>query len=277
MQEERFDVAVADGVLVGHRGGDGRPALLLHGGPGLSDYTDGLAVELHGLFETIRYTQRGTPPSTAGPPYTVEAHMDDALAVLDRAGFEQAWAIGHSWGGHLALHLAVAHPKRLLGIICVDTLGASTDVLQEFGETLMRDLSPDQRAFAEQVEEEQARGDASSERLLEQLRMLWPYYFADPATAPPMPDIAYGGECSTSTWASISTHFASGTLQNGLRDVRLAALFVHGELDPLPVQTAADAAVLIPGAVLHVLTGRGHFPWLEARGEVREALDRFFA
>ena len=277
MLEERFEVRVADGKLVGHRGGGGQPALLLHGGPGLSDYTQGLAGELHALFDTIRYTQRGTPPSTVGPPYSVEAHIDDAVAVLDRAGLEQAWAIGHSWGGHLALHLAVAHPERLLGIVCVNTLGASTDVLQEFGETLMRDLSPDERAFAEQVEEEQERGEATSERLLEQFRMLWPYYFADPRAASPMPDIAFGSECAMQTWASIGAHVAAGTLRDGLRDVRLPTLFVHGELDPLPVKTAAEAAELIPDAVLEVLPGRGHFPWLEAPGEVRGTIERFLA
>ena len=69
--------------LPGHREGSGQPALLLHGGPGLSDYMGPLAEELDGLLDTIRYTQRGTPPSVAGPPYSVESHMADALAVLD--------------------------------------------------------------------------------------------------------------------------------------------------------------------------------------------------
>src|SRR5262245_18851654 len=113
---ETFDVA----GLPGHREGTGRPALLLHGGPGLSDYMGPLAQELDGLFETFRYTQRGTPPSTSGPPYNVETHVADAIAVLDHFGVDEAWAIGHSWGGHLALHLAVAHPNRVRGLICIN-------------------------------------------------------------------------------------------------------------------------------------------------------------
>ena len=36
--------------------------------------------------------------------------------MLDAFGIERAWAIGHSWGGHLALHLLVTHPERLHGV-----------------------------------------------------------------------------------------------------------------------------------------------------------------
>jgi proline iminopeptidase len=117
MDERPFESAVVGGVLPGHVGGNGAPALLLHGGPGAPDYLGGCAAELGGIFTTLRYTQRGTPPATAGPPYSVESHMNDALAVLDTFGLERVWAIGQSWGGQLALHLAVAHPERLYGVV----------------------------------------------------------------------------------------------------------------------------------------------------------------
>ena len=132
--EAPFELATGDGILHGHFGGTGIPALLLHGGPGLPDYMHGCAEELAGLFTTIRYTQRGVEPSTVGGPYTVESHVADAIAILDLFGQEKAWAVGHSWGGHLALHLAVAHPERLYGIACIDPLGASDNVLAEFDE-----------------------------------------------------------------------------------------------------------------------------------------------
>ena len=110
MDAHRFEVAVDGGTLRGHRAGSGRLALLLHGGAAIPDYTGDCARVLDGLFATIRYTQRGTPPSDAGPPYTVDAHVRDAIAVLDAFRIQRAWVIGHSWGGHLALHLAFAHP-----------------------------------------------------------------------------------------------------------------------------------------------------------------------
>src|SRR5947199_1535747 len=104
-----FTVDVAGGSIAGGRVGQGPPGLVLHGGPGLSgEYTGPLALELADLFDTIRYQQRGQEPTTVREPYTVEAHVDDAEAVLDGLRIERAWIVGHSWGGHLAMHLAAA-------------------------------------------------------------------------------------------------------------------------------------------------------------------------
>ena len=83
MGEDRFELAVDGCMLRGHRGGSGAPALLLHGGAAVPDYLGDCAAQLDGLFETVRYTQRGTPPSDALGPYTIERHVADAVAVLD--------------------------------------------------------------------------------------------------------------------------------------------------------------------------------------------------
>ena len=40
---------------------------------------------------------------------------------------------------------------------------------------------------------------------------------------------------------------------------------------------SAATAALIPGALLEVVAGAGHFPWIEKPGCVRAALDRLVA
>jgi len=55
----------------------------------------------------------------------------------------------------------------------------------------------------------------------------------------------------------------------------LPALFVHGELDPLPVGSAVATAARVPGAKVEVIPGCGHFPWLEQPGAVRSAVEAF--
>jgi len=265
---EPFDVPVADGVLVGCRGGDGPPALVLHGGPALPDYTEGLAAELGDLFTTFRYTQRGAAPSTVGPPYTIESHMEDALAVLDRFGIDRVWAVGHSWGGHLALHLAVAHADRLLGVVAVDPLGAYAEAAEEMGASLRRPLTAEQRARVDEVEELRRRGEARDADLQERWALIWPHYFADPAAAMPVPP-RVGVQCSRDTNASIGAHFEHGTLVDGLPQVRLPMLFVHGVLDPVPLWSVDRTASLVPGARLEAIPDCGHFPWWERPGEIR--------
>jgi len=276
VNETAFEIQIGDGELHGHYGGTGVPALLLHGGPGLPDYMEGCAAELGNIFTTVRYTQRGTLPSTVGPPYSIETHMADALAVLDAFEQEKAWAIGHSWGGHLALHLAVAHPHRLYGVVCIDTLGASDDVLAEYMENLVARLTPEERSRVEEIEARSEEGAATAEEELEQSKLLWPVKFSDPAKAPSYPYEHVGLVCSTDTFASIKEHFEQGTLADGLPKVELPVLFAHGIDDPLPVRASLETAKLIPRARVARIPRCGHFPWLEQPGFLNRALRGLF-
>jgi pimeloyl-ACP methyl ester carboxylesterase len=267
--EEEFELAIEGGALCGHVGGEGPPALLLHGGAAVPDYLEPLAAELAQLLTTYRYTQRGTPPSTGGPPYSVEAHMADALAVLDAFEIPQAWAVGHSWGGHLALQLAVAHPDRLLGVIAVAPLGAYPDFFAEQDANLRRRLSSEAVARLDEIESRRRDGEVTEAELVERFGILWPQYFADethPLSA--FPGEHVGVEASISVNRSLAEHFERQTLVNGLPSVRLPVLFVHGELDAVPPSASVETAKLISGARVELIPGCGHFPWLERPGEV---------
>src|SRR6476646_3036427 len=104
-------------------------------------YLDPLTDLLADVLSTVSYQQRGLPPTTIRGPYTVEANIADAVAVIDQVAGERAWIVGHSGGGHLALHMVVARPERLEGTIIVDALGAYFEVFEEFGENVTGPLS----------------------------------------------------------------------------------------------------------------------------------------
>jgi proline iminopeptidase len=276
VDEQPFELAIDGGVLHGQRGGSGAPALLLHGGAAVPDYLGGCARLLDGLFSTIRYTQRGTPPSIAGPPYSVESHLADALAVLDSFGIERAWAIGHSWGGHLALHLLVAHPERLLGVLCIDPLGADPSVFDDFSATVGAAMSEEEIARTAEVEERRRAGEVTEADLVERFATVWRHYFADGKPLLP-PPAHVGVEASIGTNRSLGAHFDRQTLKRGLPGARLPALFVHGEDDPLPVRSATETAALIDGALVETIPDCGHFPWVEQPVDFRAAVERLLA
>lgn len=275
-----FAVEVPDGRLVGWGAGTGPPVLILHGGP-LTDYT----AELAGLlpqFRTIRYQQRGLPPSTLAPPYTIETHVADAIAVLDALQIERAWVIGHSWGGHLAMHLAVAHPDRLLGVVAVDPLGAVpdggwADLDRNLFERLARH-SPAASQRAQEIDRRAMAGEATVEEMRESVILIWPYYFAQPETAPkPPPDLDMSVELYAGVVASVYEHFGRGTLERGLPGYDGPFLLIHGERDPLPLAASRRTAGLMPQAVLTPIAEVGHFPWLERPDEVAAALTAFLS
>jgi pimeloyl-ACP methyl ester carboxylesterase len=277
MREEPFSAAVDAGAVVGVTAGEGRDALVLHGGPGLSDYTGDLAAVLsgHGL-RTIRYQQRGLSPSTLAPPFDVETHVADAVAVLDALGIERALAIGHSWGGHLAFHLAVAHPERVEGVIAIGSLGATgTDGgWSRMGETMLarlQEIDPQGAARAGVLE---ALDEPTDAEAAESLALVWPAYFADMAAAPPMPEMRLDAAAHVAAAKSILAHFERGTLTKGLPAFAGPFVLIHGDSDALPIETLRETAALVPHSVVEELAACGHFPWLEQPAAFGAALDR---
>ena len=267
-----------DGPLIaGRRAGSGPPVLLLHGGPGLGfDYLRDLADELAQENDVAWYQQRGLEPSAAGRPYTVSTDVGDARRVLDALGWQRAYVVGHSWGGHLALHVAEAMPERLLGVLAVDPLGSVGDGRwPEFDEEIFRRTPERVRARARELDELMAAGEADDELALEAMRLVWAAYFADPERAPPMPELRIASERSAEMGRSILEELPA--LEAGLPRIRVPVGFVHGSRSPMPVAASTDAAERIPGAWVEVVEGAGHFVWVEAPGAVRASLRRLTA
>jgi pimeloyl-ACP methyl ester carboxylesterase len=269
---------VPGGRLGGWVVGDGVPVLLLHGGPGLSfEYLDDLGSELGNDFQVAAYQQRGLEPSTVEGPFTIAQAIDDALAVLEFLNWSRALIVGHSWGGHLALRLAAAIPRRVLGVLAVDPLGVVGDGgMAAFEAEMLARTPQDRRDRAHELDERAMAGQGTPEEALESLRIVWPAYFADPDNAPPMPLVrmsvpAYSGiiaEVMTGL-DEVADALSSGGVPYGV---------IAGGASPMPWGQAARAsAELAPRAVLTVIPAAGHFPWLEVPGCVRDALQRLAA
>jgi pimeloyl-ACP methyl ester carboxylesterase len=263
--------------IAGLRAGNGPPVLLLHGGPGLSfDYLRELAEELAEENDVAWYQQRGQAPSAVEGPHTVATDVDDARRVLDALGWDKAYVVGHSWGGHLALHVAEAWPDRLLGVLSVDPLGAVGDGRwPEFDEEIFRRTPESVRDRASELDELSTKGEIDDALALEGMRLVWPAYFADPEAAPPMPELRMASERSAQMFQSINEELPK--LEAGLPKIRVPVGFVHGSRSPMPVETSTDAAGRIPGAWVDVVEGAGHFIWVEAPGAVLGALRRLTA
>src|SRR4051794_35203323 len=128
MERTPFTVATASGTLSGWVAGEGPRVLAVHGGPGMNkDYLDEAVAELVARYQVATFQQRGLAPSTTQGKFTIDEALDDIVAVLDGLGWETAYLMGHSWGGHLVFHAAVSIPGRLTGALSVDPLGAVVD------------------------------------------------------------------------------------------------------------------------------------------------------
>lgn len=104
--------------------GQGEPLLILHGGLGSIDtfgpgrmmpvFTCGrqvIAVDLQGHGRTTLGTR----------PIRCEAIADDLDVLLDQLGLTQLDVLGYSFGGGVALRLAIQHPERVRRLALVST------------------------------------------------------------------------------------------------------------------------------------------------------------
>jgi proline iminopeptidase len=255
--------------------GDGPALLCLHGGPGMSDYLDVLGDETDG-WRRIRYTQRGLAPSTTDGPFTVGQHVADAVAVLDALGLEDVVVLGHSWGGFLAAVLAIEHPDRVRGLLLVDPLGIVGDGGYERFEAQLTARTPeDVRAKAEELDQRAMSGKGTEDDALESFRLVWPGYFNDPATAPPMPDgIRLSVPGYSQTFEDLQALLASGDLPSRAAAYAGPVDVVYGLGSPFPVEAALETAAAFPHGRATGVPEAGHFSWLEQPGCVADGLVR---
>ncbi len=276
---ERLTVEVPGGEIFATRRGSGPAAIYLHGGPGVgAEHLMGLVEEVDGLLNGVLPQQRGLGPSTLEGPRDVETHVADEIAVLDQLGWERAWLIGHAWGGHLAMHIAVAHPERVTGLILIETLGALPDGgSTELVTNMVARLTPDERAALDDLMTKQAAGDDDPMLAHKMYMTLWPSYSYIHGNVLPFGsfrvEVPIAGE--PTTLDSVAAHFAAGTLERGLPALDMPVLLIHGEGDPMPLSSTTDTAALIPGARVEVVAEAGHFPWLERPGDVRTIIESF--
>jgi pimeloyl-ACP methyl ester carboxylesterase len=266
---------VDGGSLGGWRQGQGLRVLLLHGGPGLSyEYLDDLVVELGDGYEIAAFQQRGLAPSLLSGPFTVDVAVADAVAFLDALGWDEAFVLGHSWGGHLLLHLLLEAPDRIRGALAVDPLGGVGDGGMAIFEAEMNARTPEaDRHRAEELDKLAMAGQGTEADVQESMRLYWPAYFADMAQVPPMPPF----RASVDAYAGLIADHAERlpALEAGLPGVDIPLGVLVGAKSPIPPGEAGLAtAAIVPGAWSEVVEGAGHFPWFERPGATRTALER---
>lgn len=111
-----------------HDLGQGRPVLMIHGsGPGVSAYAN-WRLAMPALARQRRVIAPdmvgfGFTDRPAGQRYGMDAWVAQALGVLDALDLPQADVVGNSFGGALALALAVRHPQRVRRLVLMGAAG----------------------------------------------------------------------------------------------------------------------------------------------------------
>jgi pimeloyl-ACP methyl ester carboxylesterase len=225
--------------------GDGPPLLLIqglgYGGRGWGPVLEALAED----FTVAAFDNRGFGASDIPPgPYSARDLAEDALAVLEAAGFDRARVVGASLGGMVAQELALAHPERIdkLVLACTTPGGVGAYPMPAATVSLMLEapaLAPDValRKFVEN-----AVGETASEALVEEIVA---YRTANP------PDLA--------GWQAQAMAGATHDAIERISAITAPTLIVHGTDDRVVDHRNAEVlAERIPNARVELLPGVGH-------------------
>jgi proline iminopeptidase len=95
-------------------------------------------------------------------------------------------------------------------------------------------------------------------------------YFHDPARVHELTPFRITGRTQQEVWASLGAF----DLRPALARLRVPAIVLHGDDDPIPVESARAVAEALH-APLHVLAHCGHVPYIEAFGDFVRLLNEF--
>ncbi len=187
-------------------------------------------------------------PST---PASIRGHAEAVIRLMDHAGLDRAIICGNSMGGGVALRLATDWPRRVAGLILIDSVG--DDIHQSVvARRWVTDENPliptlDQiDSFMATVLERPLPVPATLVRYVATQRAL----HADKLRQLYRDFIECDGDAGVPNDASV---------------IKAPTLVIHGEQDRvIDIRVATQLVARIPGAQLQVMRGVGHAPQLEA-------------
>ena len=118
----RFHTRNGPGIHVLDWGGQGPPAVLLHGGALTARTWDYVALALRGEFRLLAIDLRGHGESDWADDYSIDGHASDILAVVDGLGIRHGHLAGMSLGGMVACEFALRHPDRSKSLTMIDVV-----------------------------------------------------------------------------------------------------------------------------------------------------------
>lgn len=250
-----------------HIAGEGPDVLLIHGsGPGVSAWAN-WRLTIPALAQHFRviapdivgfgYTER--PPDVR---YDLVQWTSHAVAVMDALGVERCHVVGNSFGGSLALSLAIAHPDRVAGLVLMGAAGVPFAITP--GLEAVWGYEPSVEAMA---------------------GLLGIFAYDRSLVGPDLAELRYRASTRPGVQEAFAAMFPAPRQQaldaithhpDDIAGIRSPTLIVHGRDDQvIPVSNAVTLLDLIDDAQLHVFGRCGHWTQIEYADDFNSLIVRF--
>jgi pimeloyl-ACP methyl ester carboxylesterase len=243
--------------------GDGPPVVFAHGN-GFDRTMFAPQVEvLSGAYRTVAYDQRSRT-EFAAEPYDLWDCVADCRALCEGLGIDSTVLVGLSYGGFMAMRLAVEHPDLLEGLVLIDSRA---------------DRHPDHQreqyaSLAESALEAGEIPDATYDVML--------YNYFGETTRTERTDLVDHWERRLRTYPVESVYqelhcwLEREDFTGRLQEIDVPTLVLHGEEDAsIEPEHGRELAEGIPDARFETVPEAGHTPTLENPAAVTTELRAF--
>lgn len=209
----------------------------------------------------------GASPRPAAPIYTTYTQARLTLGVLDALGIEQAHVGGHSFGGRVALQVAIMAAERVrsLLLLCPEAFARARPPVARLVRAPLIGYALSLVSIAPPLVPTGLR--------MVSKRTSW--ITSDVAAGYAAP-LYVRGTASAQVWQARSPKDGAPPVPDQLGSIKHPALILWGAGDSVfPVSDGHKLAERMPGATLRVFDGVGHLPHEEAPGETGAAMMSF--
>jgi proline iminopeptidase len=244
--------------------GSGPLFLAMHGGLGFDhSYFRPALDALSAHLRVVYYDHRGNGRSDEPSDWRTVSHatwVEDAERLRQHLGAETMVLFGHSYGGLLAQEYALRYPERLAGLILCSTYPSFAHAAVAIGNAAARGTPEQLKALTSGL----AGPVSDEETFVRSCRAILPLYFNRPTAAhvSSFDDVRFRVNAFNHAFFECLPTFS---MAGRLGQIRVPTLVIGGDDDWI-APTAHGAALLhqgIPDSELAILTGAGHFPFVE--------------
>jgi 2-hydroxymuconate-semialdehyde hydrolase len=277
MEEDKMSTKpeIANSIKTGdfntnyHDQGEGYPLILVHGsGPGVSAWANWRLI-----IPKLSQSRRVLAPDMVGFGYTdrpegVEYNMEtwtkQAIDFMDALGIEKADIVGNSFGGALAIALAVEYPERIRRVVLMGAMGVNFPISEGLDSV-----------WGYEPSVERMKG------------MLDLFVYNKKIATDDLAKMRYDASIEPGFQEAFSAMFpaprqkwveAMAKHEDKISSIDKPVLIVHGREDQvIPVENSHKLFSLIDDAQLHVFGHCGHWTQIEQAGRFATLVDNFLS